>query len=70
LIPVSLGLGALGLVAFFWALKADQFSDPKGDGARILLPDWDDHPDTPKPGHRKKGVKRPGHKPDLKTFRR
>lgn len=44
LIPISLGLGALGLAAFLWALKARQFDDPKGDGERILRTDWDDHP--------------------------
>ncbi len=44
LIPVSLGLGALGLVAFFWALKSRQFDDPEGDRNRILTEDYDDHP--------------------------
>ena len=31
LIPVSLFLGGMGLVAFFWALKKGQFDDPHGD---------------------------------------
>jgi len=44
LIPVSLLLGAAGLVAFVWALKSSQFEDPKGDGERILTKDWDDRP--------------------------
>ncbi|AML51324.1 MULTISPECIES: cbb3-type cytochrome oxidase assembly protein CcoS [Falsihalocynthiibacter] len=44
LIPISLGLGALGLGAFFWALRRGQFEDPKGDSARILSDDWDDEP--------------------------
>lgn len=44
LIPVSLFLGALGLVAFVWALRARQFDDPEGDASRILKPDWDSHP--------------------------
>jgi cbb3-type cytochrome oxidase maturation protein len=44
LIPVSLGLGGIGLAAFFWALKARQFEDPEGDSSRILNPDYDDHP--------------------------
>lgn len=39
LIPVALGLGLLGLAAFFWALRSGQFSDPEGDAARILLDD-------------------------------
>ncbi|WP_420344544.1 cbb3-type cytochrome oxidase assembly protein CcoS [Paenirhodobacter sp.] len=44
LIPISLFLGGFGLVAFFWSLRTRQFEDPKGDGERILSPDYDDHP--------------------------
>ncbi|WP_306047140.1 cbb3-type cytochrome oxidase assembly protein CcoS [Nioella sp. MMSF_3534] len=44
LIPVSLFLGALGLVGFFWLLKRGQFDDPEGDANRILSGDYDDHP--------------------------
>lgn len=44
LIPVSLGLGGIGLVAFVWALRARQFEDPKGDAQRILSDEWDDKP--------------------------
>jgi len=44
LIPVSLLLGGIGLLAFFWALKSKQFDDPQGDAARILKTDYDDHP--------------------------
>ncbi|WP_151720290.1 cbb3-type cytochrome oxidase assembly protein CcoS [Gemmobacter serpentinus] len=44
LIPVSLFLGGIGLVAFFWALKKGQFDDPHGDANRILTRDYDDHP--------------------------
>jgi cbb3-type cytochrome oxidase maturation protein len=44
LIPVSLLLGGIGLVAFFWAMKNKQFDDPQGDASRILTKDWDDHP--------------------------
>ncbi|MEL7114780.1 MAG: cbb3-type cytochrome oxidase assembly protein CcoS [Pseudomonadota bacterium] len=39
LIPVSLILGGIGLWAFVWTLKSDQYSDPEGDAARILLDD-------------------------------
>jgi cbb3-type cytochrome oxidase maturation protein len=39
LIPVALGLGLLGLLAFFWALRSGQFEDPEGSAARILLDD-------------------------------
>lgn len=44
LIPVSLLLGGVGLVAFFWAMKNRQFDDPQGDANRILTKDWDDKP--------------------------
>lgn len=39
LIPIALGLGALGLAAFLWALRSGQFDDPEGAAARILLDD-------------------------------
>jgi cbb3-type cytochrome oxidase maturation protein len=44
LIPVSLGLGLLGLLAFVWSLRARQYDDPDGDSARILSDDYDDAP--------------------------
>ncbi|SEN13822.1 cytochrome oxidase maturation protein, cbb3-type [Pseudorhodobacter antarcticus] len=44
LIPVSLLLGGVGLVAFFWSLKSKQYDDPDGDAARILKTDYDDKP--------------------------
>ena len=44
LIPVSLFLGFIGLVAFVWALRTHQFDDPKGDAKRILTKDYDDRP--------------------------
>lgn len=46
LIPVSLGLGALGLAAFYWALKHRQYEDPDGDSHRVLREDFDDRPKT------------------------
>jgi cbb3-type cytochrome oxidase maturation protein len=42
--PVSLILGGLGLAAFFWALRGQQFEDPEGDSRRILTDDYDDKP--------------------------
>ena len=39
LIPVALGLGLLGLAAFFWAMRDGQFDDPEGSAARILNED-------------------------------
>jgi len=52
LIPVSLGLGLLGLVAFWWTLRRGQYDDPEGDSRRILDPRYDDRP---KPVDRKDG---------------
>lgn len=39
LIPVSLLLGAIGLIAFIWTVRSDQYDDEKGNAARILLDD-------------------------------
>jgi cbb3-type cytochrome oxidase maturation protein len=44
LIPAALGLGALGLAAFFWALRSGQFDDVDGAAERILIEDDDDAP--------------------------
>ena len=39
LIPVSIGLGLLGLAAFVWCLKSNQFEDLEGDQHRTLFRD-------------------------------
>lgn len=39
LVPLSLGMGAVGLGAFFWALRSDQFDDPKGAAWRVIPPE-------------------------------
>lgn len=39
LIPVSLILGGLGLVAFLWTVRSGQYDDEQGNAARILLDD-------------------------------
>lgn len=36
LIPISLILGALGLAAFLWTVRNDQYDDHSGNAARIL----------------------------------
>ena len=43
LIPVALGLGALGLGAFLWSLTSGQYEDLDGAAVRILRDD-DDQP--------------------------
>ena len=42
LIPISLGLALIGLVAFFWALRANQYNDLDGAAHRVLVDE--DHP--------------------------
>ncbi len=44
LMPVSLILAALGLIAFLWSLRSRQYEDLDGDAWRILLDD-DSPPD-------------------------
>ncbi len=44
LIPVALGLGLLGLGAFFWSLSSNQYEDMDGAAARVLEDD-----DKPRP---------------------
>lgn len=39
LIPIALGLGALGLAAFFWSVRSGQYEDLDGAAERILLDD-------------------------------
>ena len=34
LAPASVALGAMGLLAFLWTMKADQYDDPKGAAER------------------------------------
>ncbi len=41
LIPIALGMGGLGLLAFFWAMRSGQFDDLDGSANRILI-DEDD----------------------------
>lgn len=42
LIPVALGMGGLGLAAFFWAMRKGQFEDLDGAAHRILIDEEDD----------------------------
>lgn len=39
LIPVAIGMGGLGLFAFFWAMRSGQFEDLDGAAQRILIED-------------------------------
>ncbi len=44
LIPISLFLGGIGLVAFVYTVRSNQYEDPEGDARRILGDEWDDKP--------------------------
>lgn len=44
LIPISLCLGGLALIAFFWSMKTHQYDDPEGARQRILSDDFDEAP--------------------------
>jgi cbb3-type cytochrome oxidase maturation protein len=41
LIPIALGLGLVGLCAFLWSLKSEQYDDLEGAAERILFEDSD-----------------------------
>ena len=45
LVPVSLVLGTLGLAAFIWTIRSNQFDDLEGDAWRILQDDEDAPPE-------------------------
>lgn len=36
LMPIAIGLGLLGLIAFVWSLRAGQYDDLDGAAERIL----------------------------------
>ncbi|MGO9134769.1 MAG: cbb3-type cytochrome oxidase assembly protein CcoS [Methylovirgula sp.] len=39
LIPLALGLGGLGLIAFLWSLRSGQYDDLEGAAYRVLSDD-------------------------------
>ena len=44
LIPISLFLGIVGLGAFVFTLRTNQYDDPVGNVERILSGTWDQKP--------------------------
>jgi len=44
LIPISLFLGGVGLVAFVYTVRSNQYDDPDGNSQRILSDAYDDAP--------------------------
>ncbi len=43
LVPMAVGLGLVGLLAFLWALRSGQYSDVEGAALRVLSDDDIDH---------------------------
>jgi cbb3-type cytochrome oxidase maturation protein len=39
LIPLAVGLGLIGLLAFLWALRSGQYTDIEGAALRVLSDD-------------------------------
>ena len=42
LIPIALGMGLIGLAAFFWAMRTGQYDDMEGAASRILIDEEDE----------------------------
>ena len=55
LVPVALGMGFVGLLAFLWSMKSDQLEDLDGAAQRVLLNEAADAPlpDPEKPPMRR-----------------
>jgi cbb3-type cytochrome oxidase maturation protein len=47
LIPIALGMGLLGLLAFLWSMREGQYDDMDGAANRILIEDDDLEEDAP-----------------------
>jgi cbb3-type cytochrome oxidase maturation protein len=58
LIPVALGMGAIGLGVFLWSLRSGQYDDLDGAAERILF----DEDDVPAPD-KQPAVQRPTEPP-------
>ena len=55
LVPMALGMGLVGLLAFLWSMKSGQFEDLDGAAARVLL---NEATDTPLPDAERPSPKR------------
>ena len=56
LVPVALGMGLVGLLAFLWSMRSGQLEDLDGAAQRVLLNEADDaplpEPERPSPKRR------------------
>lgn len=55
LIPASIALGAIGLMAFLWSLRSGQYQDLDGAGERILYDEDRPAPTAPEGGRQSRG---------------
>jgi cbb3-type cytochrome oxidase maturation protein len=46
LIPIALGMGIVGLLAFLWSMRSGQYEDLDGAAERVLLNLEEDRPIT------------------------
>ncbi|WP_087001888.1 cbb3-type cytochrome oxidase assembly protein CcoS [Rhizobium sullae] len=44
LVPIALGMGVVGLMAFLWSIRSGQYDDLDGAAERVLLPNAADAP--------------------------
>ena len=44
LVPIALGMGVAGLIAFLWSVKSGQYDDMDGAAERVLLADMAEGP--------------------------
>ena len=44
LVPIALGMGVVGLMAFLWSMRSGQYEDLDGAAERVLLADAADAP--------------------------
>ena len=42
LVPITIAMGAGGLLAFLWSMRAGQYDDLDGAAERVLMDDEDD----------------------------
>lgn len=56
LVPVALGMGLVGLIAFLWSMKSGQLEDLDGAAERVLL---NELVDTPLPDRERPSAERP-----------
>ncbi|MBW3098304.1 cbb3-type cytochrome oxidase assembly protein CcoS [Pseudohoeflea coraliihabitans] len=49
LLPIALGMGLIGLMAFLWSLRDGQYDDLDGAAERVLLAGASDQPITAPP---------------------